>query len=176
MIGSSAFREQCVEEGFDCTARNIPILKKMNELGYVTFDSQSGLEKKVGENTLIQRSYIHGFMQKKTAAKFIRKMNLETGMLCMLIPHASQIEHTDPRMDLPLTISLKKDKKEPEVVTHMSSAVPNVTHKTFLRQAGLDRVDEELDHIFCMDLKWKRHADSKDGLFSAVYQSLKKSN
>jgi hypothetical protein len=174
MLGSQAFREQCIEEGSDCTLGVVPLLQQMNTLGFVTFDSQVGGAKLAKDGAkIVHRSFVSGFMKKKAAAKFLKSMNLNTTMLCMLIPHASKIDHVDPRMDIPLTVVFKKG-QEPRVATHMSSVVPHVTHGTFLKHAGLRDVEEPLDHIFCLDLQWERHAADKEGLFTKIAQQLQK--
>jgi hypothetical protein len=162
LLGSSAFALRCKEESPDMLA-HVPVLQEMNEHGYITFDSQDGTK----NGPYLQRAYVSGFMQKKRAARFLKAMNMNTPMLCMLIPHAADIVHTERAMDLPLTV------RGETVVTSMSSCVPHATHRVFLADAQVDRVPEELDHVFCMDLMWKRSVARKDGLFKTIVRVLK---
>jgi len=49
----------------------------------------------------------------------------------------------------------------------------HATHRVLLFDAQVDRVPEDLYHVFCMDLVWNRSVARKDGLSTTIARVLK---
>jgi hypothetical protein len=60
-----------------------PILSKINELGFVTIDSQMG--------TSEQRAYVSGFVSKNIVEKFVELVTMESGIMCFSFPHGESV-------------------------------------------------------------------------------------
>ena len=146
-----------IKEEDPTMVKHLYILKKINQYGYLTTNSQAG--RKTNE---YERAYIQGFMMKTHAIEFLKRMNIETDKNAIYV----SINEKEPIFDIPLTI--EKNQKW-EVVTHMSTTLP-------VRIWNQERKYLNLDdgvYIFCWDPKWIRNASSKNGLFTDVLNVLK---
>ena len=136
----------------------LDILKKINENGYLTKNSQAG--RKSNE---YERAYIQGFMMKNHAIEFMKRMNIETDKNAIYV----SINEKEPLFNIPLTI---QNKNKWEVVTHMSTTVPL---RIWNQERKYLNLDKDVVYIFCWDPKWNRNASSKTGLFTDVLKILK---
>ena len=144
-----------IKEEDPTMVKHLNILKKINENGYLTKNSQAG--RKSNE---YERAYIQGFMMKKDAIDFLKRMNIETDKNAIYV----SINETEPIFNIPLTIQLNK------VVTHMSTTVPL---RIWNQERKYLNLDKDVVYIFCWDPKWNRNASNKNGLFIDVLNVLK---
>jgi uncharacterized protein YqfB (UPF0267 family) len=142
--------------------KHLDILKKINQYGYLTTNSQAGRK----TITIYERAYIQGFMMKKDAVEFIKNINIKTDKNAIVVSITNSI--IDPKFDIPLSIQYKN---KWEVFTHMSTTIPLQfwnQERTYLNLDNRDMV-----YIFCWDPQWNRNASSKYGLFTEVLKILK---
>ena len=144
--------------------KHLDILKKINQHGYITTNSQAGRK----EPTIYERAYVTGFMSKKDAGKFIQNMNIETDKNAIAVVWS---HYPDPKLDIPLTIENKKGKWK--VFTHMSTSISLQFYTHEKQKTNLLFADNEIVYIFCWDPKWNRNASSKNGLFTDILKILK---
>jgi hypothetical protein len=147
-----------IKEEDPTMVKHLDILKKINEHGYLTKNSQAG--RKTNE---YERAYIQGFMMKKDAIEFLKRMNIETDKNAICV----SINEKEPIFDIPLTI--EKNNKW-EVVTHMSTTIPL---RVWDQERKYLNLNKDVVYIFCWDPKWNRTASSKTGLFTDVLKILK---
>uniref|UniRef100_A0A6C0API3 Uncharacterized protein n=1 Tax=viral metagenome TaxID=1070528 RepID=A0A6C0API3_9ZZZZ len=149
--------------------RQLPILKEINKLGFLTTESQAGKNSKGKDYEIIERAYICGFMLEKDAVKFIRDMGMITDKNSVYVPLVGDEIHIPPSLDIPLTLQIKNGKTE--VATHTSMALPRRWHEMMRKLIGLNK-NEKVVYIFCWDTHWNRLASSKSGLFTDVLKVL----
>jgi len=149
-----------IKEEDPTMVKHLDILKKINENGYLTKNSQAG--RKSNE---YERAYIQGFMTKTRAIEFLKRMNIKTDKNAIYV----SINEKEPLFDIPLTI--EKIKGKWEVVTHMSTTLPLRIWDQERKHLNLD--DDNIVYIFCWDPKWNRNASNKNGLFTEVLNILK---
>jgi len=144
-----------IKEEDPTMVKHLNILKKINENGYLTKNSQAG--RKSNE---YERAYIQGFMMKKDAIEFLKRMNIETDKNAIYV----SINEKEPLFNIPLTIQLNK------VVTHMSTTIPL---RVWDQERKYLNLNKDVVYIFCWDPKWNRNASTKTGLFTDVLKILK---
>jgi len=147
-----------IKEEDPTMVKHLDILKKINENGYLTKNSQAGRK-----SNQYERAYIQGFMTKPRAIEFLKRMNIETDKNAIYV----SINEKEPIFDIPLTI--EKNKKW-EVVTHMSTTIPL---RIWNQERKYLNLDANIVYIFCWDPKWNRNASNKNGLFTDVLNILK---
>ena len=64
------------------------ILSKINALGFVTVDSQTG--RKENRPTHWQRAYISGFVPRHMSDKFVVRMNMNDSIIALAFPHGEE--------------------------------------------------------------------------------------
>lgn len=146
----------------------LPILKKMNELGFLTIESQAG--KKVKKYNIIEKAYVKGFMKKQNAEKFIKYLNIYKDKIAFIIYPVDNNIDIPPIFDIPLTIT--KNKNSITIDTHISTIIPKSVFNMYLKETKISN-KEDVVLIFCYDNKWNRLADKPDGLFTEILQALK---
>jgi hypothetical protein len=147
-----------IKEEDPTMVKHLDVLKKINEHGYLTKNSQAG--RKSNE---YERAYIQGFMMKKDAIEFLKRMNIETDKNAIYV----SINEKEPLFNIPLTI---QNKNKWEVVTHMSTTLPL---RIWNQERKYLNLDKDVVYIFCWDPKWNRNASNKNGLFTDVLKILK---
>jgi len=174
MFESPEFIERIRDE--DSTMlKHLPLLKKINEHGYITTESQAGnhqrgISKVDGKPyELSERAYLSGFMLEEDAAIFIKNMSVYTDKNAMYIPVCDADIPTS--LDIPLTITRKQGTLTVE--THMSTALPKEASDFFKKMVHLNK-SEKVVFIFCWDPMWNRRASGRNGLFIDVYNTLSK--
>jgi hypothetical protein len=156
-------------------AKQLPILKQINQLGFLTTESQAGLKRK-GKSSidskgyeLYERAYISGFMKEEEAANFIKKMALHTDKNAIFVPKCSDAVAIPADLDIPLTTSKAKGKIS--VVTHASTAIPQSVEDMFRKGVKLNRTEKAV-FILCWDPEFNRLASGKNGLFRDILKCL----
>jgi hypothetical protein len=130
-----------IKEEDPTMVKHLDILKKINEHGYLTTNSQAGRKTEKYE----ERSFIIGFMIKKDAIKFVDNINMNTDKIALCIVVSDM--YADTKLDIPLTIENNFTS-----VTHMSTFVPfNYLNKE-KQKMGLNQ-DSDILYIFCFDPK-----------------------
>lgn len=177
-LSSATFRERIIDED-DTMLENVPIIIQINAHGYLTYDSQSGKERR-GTSVLNhkpyitnERSYMFGFMPTKQATSFIKNMGLFTDKNAVFIPVCGNDISIPHYLDLPLTTT--RQGKIVKIDTHASMAIPKNVYDMEKRLIGLHSVDQEVVLVFCWDTVWNRPArtSAKDGLFQDILKILK---
>jgi hypothetical protein len=167
---------QRIREEDSSMVKNLPILKAINQHGYLTTESQAGRFRK-GKSVfdgkhyeISERAYICGFMLEKDAALFIKRMGLYTDKNAIYIPITSDDTYLPPSLDIPLTTTKKAGQQT--VDTHMSAARPKRIIELELKQIRLNK-SEKAVFVECWDTHWNRLATGKEGLFTDVLRILK---
>ena len=170
MFDSPEFIERIRDED-SSMLKHLPLLQKINHLGYITTESQAGNHKRGKADgkpyELSERAYLSGFMMEEDAALFIKNMSLYTDKNAMYIPICDA--EIPPSLDIPLTITRKKTGVTVE--THMSPSLPKEANDFFKKMVHLNK-SEKVVFIFCWDPMWNRLASGKNGLFTEVYNRL----
>jgi len=170
-LSSSDFIDRVKEED-ETMLQHLDILKKINKRGFITTESQAG-RKRTGEGyTIHERAYVSGFMLESNAATFIKDMAVHTDKNAIFVPHCEDSVYIPGKLDIPLTITERKNGKV-EVNTHSSSTLPQYVWESFRKEARINK-DQKIVLIFCWDSKWDRNASKPSGLFSDVLKMLEK--
>jgi hypothetical protein len=155
--------------------KQLPILKQINQLGFLTTESQAGLRKK-GKSSIDgkdyeihEKAYVCGFMQEKEAGEFIKKMALHTDKNAIFVPTCCDDVIIPRNLDIPLTTSKQNGKIS--VDTHMSMAIPQSAENMFRKWVKLNKTEKAV-YIYCWDPEWNRLASGKNGLFRDVLKCL----
>lgn len=158
-----------IKEEDDTMVKHLPILKKMNEKGFITTGSQAG-SKHIGKTFIIEeRAFVEGFMSYKQGVLFLKNMNLYTDKNAINIHMSDNPKFLNSELDIPLTISTKNNKTIIE--THMPLYLPIRNMNLFKKEHKLNQ-DENVLYVFCWDPIWNRAASDKDGLFNVVYKYI----
>ena len=158
-----------IKEEDETMMQHLPILKKMNEKGFITTQSQAG-RKSGGLNkpyVMEERAFVQGFMPYKKAVTFLKKMNLYTNKNAINIMDSSQFFKSE--LDIPLTITTQNNKTNIE--THMSLSLPIQILNSYKREHKIN-LSENVLYVFCWDPIWNRNASNVDGLFTDVLRNL----
>jgi len=149
--------------------KQLPILKQINQLGFLTTESQAGLKRNGKEYEIYERAYISGFMKEEDAANFIKKMALHTDKNAMFVPTCCNDVIVPPELDIPLTTS--KEKGKISVVTHASAAIPQSVEDMFRKGVKLNKTEKAV-FILCWDPEFNRLASGRNGLFRDILKCL----
>lgn len=176
MFSSPDFIKNITEED-QSMVKHLNLLKTINKCGYITRNSQVG-NRIIGKKSaidgkpfeIIERAFITGFMLEVDAIKFIKNLGIFTDKNAFFVPYCSDDVRLPASLDIPLTISKKKNITE--VTTHMSTTYP-VSYWHLERKEAKINKSEKVVYIFCWDTKWKRNASSATGLFTDVIKILK---
>ena len=156
---------QRVKEEDPTMLKHLPLLQKINKLGFLTVNSQAGNRSKGKGYEILERAYLVGFMLEKDAEQFIKNMGVHTDKNAVYVPVCDE---TPSSLDVPLTITKKDDVK---VETHMSTSLPKEAEAFFRKMAFLNK-SEKVVFLFCWDPLWCRLASGRNGLFTDVIRVL----
>jgi hypothetical protein len=177
MFESDDFKQRIREED-PTMIKHLDILKEINKYGYLTTESQAGRCRKGAKSyfdgkpyEIKERAYICGFIKKDTAEKFIKEMGINTDKNAVFIPICDDNIDIPRVLDIPLTITIQKDKTE--VSTHTSAAIPKSYAEQLRKEKKLNK-SEDVVYVVCWDTKWCRNASDKNGLFTDVLRILKR--
>jgi hypothetical protein len=158
-----------IKEEDDTMLKHLPILKKMNEKGFITTGSQAG-SKYIGHNFIIEeRAFVEGFMPYKQGVNFLKNMNLYTDKNAVNVYISDNPNFLNSELDIPLTITTKNNKTS--IDTHMPLYLPIQQVNSFKKEHKINQ-DENVLFVFCWDPIWNRNAADKDGLFTDVYKYI----
>ena len=162
-----------IKEEDETMLQHLPILKKMNEKGFITTGSQAG-RKTNGISVLNnkpyvmeERAFVEGFMSYKKAVSFLRKMNLYTDKNATNIIDNPKFLKSE--LDIPLTITKQINKTK--IHTHMSLSLPIHVLNCYKKEHKIN-LSENVLFVFCWDPIWNRNASNADGLFTDVLRNL----
>jgi len=155
-----------IKEEDDTMLKHLPLLKKMNEKGFITHNSQAG-SKYIGKAGVTEeRAFINGFMPYKQAVLFLKNMNLYTDKSAVNVYISDNPNFLNSELNIPLTIYNKT-----KVETHMPLYLPIITINLLKKQHKINR-NEDVLYVFCWDPIWNRDASQKDGLFTDVFKHI----
>ena len=135
-------------------------LAKMNALGFITIDSQDAIN--TGNSP--ERSYVSGFMETSKVMNFIHLFNMNTNFLALAIIPGKY----NGMFRIPVTV----DVGEPITNTPLVLERSDINH--LKKEAKVNTLNEDTHLVTCIDMQWKRNANSVNGLFGAVVKQLKK--
>jgi hypothetical protein len=158
-----------IKEEDETMLQHLPILKRMNEKGFITHNSQAGRKSKSLNKLDVteERAFVDGFMPYKKAVTFLKKMNLYTDKNAINVIDSPQFLKRE--FDIPLTITTQNNKTN--IHTHMSLSIPREILNSYKREHKINK-SENVVYIFCWDSIWNRNASNVDGLFTDVLHNL----
>jgi hypothetical protein len=165
------FMERIREED-DLMLKHLPLLKQINEAGYITTESQGGHRSQGQGYEVIERAFITGFMLETHAAQFIKNMAVYTDKIAMFVPMCADRTHLPSSLDVPVTLSKTNTSRSVVVNTHLSTAMPESVFEMLRTQYHINK-SEKIVFITCWDAKWKRNGSGAAGLFVDVLSQLK---
>lgn len=154
------------------------VLSKINALGFVTVDSQTGAKESGPLHW--QRAYISGFVPKSLAKEFVAQMNLRNSVVALAFPHGEEQPAGGrafawkkmPRLSLTLEARHETCTSHPLAVAQPFRGM----WRAMLPELGLadDRrsmraVAEDAVQVFVTDTVWGR----KTALFKAACECLR---
>jgi len=161
-----------IKEEDESMLQHLPILKKINEKGFITIGSQAGHRTKGINNkpyVTEERSFIEGFMPYKKAVSFLKNMNLNTDKNAVNVFISDNPKFFKCELDIPLTITKQNNKTN--IHTHMSLSLPIHILNCYKKEHKINRAENVL-FVFCWDPIWNRNASNSDGLFTDVLRNL----
>uniref|UniRef100_A0A6C0JJ36 Uncharacterized protein n=1 Tax=viral metagenome TaxID=1070528 RepID=A0A6C0JJ36_9ZZZZ len=164
-----------IKEEDDTMLNHLPLLKKMNEKGFITHNSQAGSKTKgisvINNKPYLteERAFIEGFMSYKQAVLFLKNMNLYTDKNAVNVYISDNPKFLNSELDVPLTITTQNN--ETKVETHMPLYLPINTINLFKKEHKINR-NEDVLYVICWDPIWNRDASKKDGLFTDVFKHI----
>ncbi len=160
-----------IKEEDETMLQHLPILKRMNEKGFITTGSQAGRKSK-GLNkpyVMEERAFVEGFMPYKKAVNFLKNMNLYTDKNATNIFISNNPKFLKSELDIPLTITTQNNKTN--INTHMSLSLPIHILNSY-KKRNMINLSENVLYVFCWDPIWNRNASNVDGLFTDVLRNL----
>jgi hypothetical protein len=160
-----------IKEEDETMLQHLPILKKMNEKGFITIGSQAGRKSKgisVINNkpyVMEERAFVEGFIPYKKAVSLLKNMNLYTDKNATNV--IDNPKFLKRELDIPLTITTQNNKTN--IDTHMSLSVPRQILNIYKKRNNIN-LSENVLYVFCWDPIWNRNASH--GLFADVLRNL----
>jgi hypothetical protein len=161
-----------IKEEDESMLKHLPILKTINEKGFITTCSQAGRKSKGINNkpyVMEERAFIEGFMPYKKAVNFLKNMNLYTDKNAVNIFISDNATFLKSELDIPLTITTQNNKTN--IDTHMPLSLPINILNSYKKEHKINR-NEHVLFVFCWDPIWNRNASNVDGLFTDVLRNL----
>lgn len=155
----------------DDTIVDIPTLVQIIKKGFITTDSQPGIEHKgFNQETgnpyhIKERAYVIGYMKRKRGIEFMNQFNLTSDKGCYITSIDGDEKNIHPAEWIPLTISNNKP------VTRAALSMPMNIFDFYRKEAHIDK-SEDVVYIVCYDPVWNRRASSKHGLFHDILHAL----
>jgi hypothetical protein len=169
MFDSAQFLQRIKDED-ERMLKYLEILKKINENGFITLESQAGQSRKTKDYTINEKAYIIGFVEESKAENFIKQLSLNSDKIAFIVYTVDDKFDIPAKFDIPLTIEKKNN--EIKVVTHMSTIIPKSLLDIYKKEIKINK-SEKVILLLCFDPKFNRDAKKKDGLFIDVIKSLK---
>lgn len=166
----------------------IPSLKfiiKINEYGLITTGSQEGLINS-GYNKdsemyyrIEERAYLEGIMKIDLAYKFIERFNEKYDKIAFIRhtdfskEYLKAVESNKEKIStIPITIAGSAEKKEDIKRLYYDSSVPICLPFSYLNK-DIQEMIKEVKEVIIIDPKYGRRADSKDGIYNEIIETLK---
>ncbi len=177
-LDSDSFKNR---EDVQTTIRAVPLLKTINSKGFITQDSQQGINSS-GYNSsselyysIKERAYVNGFMKRKNAEEFISWMNTYTDKIAFIIYQVDNNIDFSVLPFIPVTVSATGNNKN-ELThfvqkTRIRTVLPENDIK-FLKKMSKLNLTEPIEYISVIDPVYGRKATSKNGLLSNITDGL----
>lgn len=166
-----------IREEDELMVSHLHILTKINEMGFLTLESQGGHEI-TGSHIQTgkpfetrERAYLMGFMPEKKAAEFIKMMGLFSDKNVINIFPVEDDMNIPRRFDIPLTTTHYEN--DNIIYTSTSTILPRIIWEQYREEARLNK-SEKVVYLLCWDSKWCRNASARCGLFNDILKSLEK--
>lgn len=151
-----------IREEDETMVQYLPILKEINEHGYLTFCSQAGREDK--EYKYKERAFIEGFIQRNMAQDIIEAISLETDKIAVSVPYCEEF-FTFADVGIPVTID------NSQIYTRIYNGYDYYQWMEFREEVFLEDEDScDIVLLSCYDPIWGRNGE----LFNDVLRILKK--
>lgn len=148
------------------TLQSLPQLVQINELGFLTIDSQEG----VIEEKMRERAYVSGFMMRPRARGLLKFVALNSDKLFTITPIDKESKLSHPQYDRDERIPLTIDNNQ--VHTTESAVLPKTVFEQFRKEAHI-KPNKDLVHVFALDPVWGRRANAQDGLWTILINGLR---
>lgn len=141
------------------TFEQLQQIRQLNNLGFLTLDSQNGLIEDSPDTIKLQRSYIKGLMPTFIVNELVDKFNLQSEVLCFTeqLKFSMKNEIADPR----IWVTIKKNKQTLEV--DYQTSIPLVQTQDYFHQIAeyLNKntkklLFNQLSNITLIDTVWER--------------------
>jgi hypothetical protein len=177
-LDSDSFKNR---EDAQTTINAISLLKTINSKGFITENSQQGINSD-GYNSLSElyyiikeRAYVNGFMKTQNAKKFTSWINTYTDKIAFIIYKTdSDIDFSELPF-VPVTISAsginKKELTNFIPVTKIRTVLPESDIK-FLKKKSKLNLKESIEYISVIDPIYGRKSTNSKGLFTDIISGL----
>lgn len=160
----------------------IPLLQKINSMGFITDDSQQGLISK-GFNEITknyyeirERAYVTGFMKSVKAELLTKWINTYTDKVALIVFENNTKKEFNNFPPIPVTVQASnKNKiklKEFKPCTQLRTVLPDETINGLKETIKLSK-SENVEYIVIFDPVYGRHSKNKGGLYESVIKGLK---
>ena len=177
-LDSNSFKNR---EDAQTTINAIPLLKTINSKGFITEDSQQGINSS-GYNsssklyyTIKERAYVNGFMKTKNAKKFISWINNYTDKIAFIV---YQVDNDIDFSILPfITVTVSATGKNKNELTNFISntrirTVLPEKDITFLKKNYKLNMTDSIEYISVIDPVYGRKATNVKGLITSIIDGL----
>lgn len=177
-LESDSFKNR---EDAETTINTIPLLKTINNNGFITENSQQGINSS-GYNSstglyysIKERAYISGFMKTQHAVKFTSWINTHTDKVAFIIYQVNKNVDFSKLPFIPVTVTANgKDKSDLtnfKPYTKIRTVLPE-NDITFLKKNSKLNLNESIEYISVIDPVYGRKSTNKNGLISDVIHGL----
>ena len=176
-LDSADFRDR---EDAQNTLKSLELIKTINKLGLLTFDSQEGVcDRKYG---IKERAYVIGLMIPSKAIVFMNRFNIFTDKVAYIAIPLKMEQMPSASWDIPLTtqpgnqhggrmVKSGYRQKIRQVPTHMSTAIYDKEVKAQKKRSGIAK-RVKVSYIVVFDPKWNRKASGANGLHNDIIRML----
>jgi len=149
---------------------NKEYLKKINELGFLTINFQYGIEKKrnhskINSTHVEEKAYLTGFLKKDIVDKFLKHISSNPNIIAF-----SKIEtFVKTFMYIPLLLDNNK------IIKTTKYTISPRELNNIKKQYNIKDV-HDISYIYCIESKFNRLANIKNGLFENIINALENIN
>ena len=146
--------------------RGHELLAQINQLGFITADSQEGQGTK---RTLVrERAYVHGWLPKASLERFLTAVNQASGVVAWAVSPVGSYPSEANVTSLPVTLA-RSGKVETRVP--MLGTAEEIAEQAKLAKLG--RFKGSIAMVDVVDAQWGRLAFQPGGLFMVVRDALR---
>ena len=147
--------------------RGHELLAQINQLGFITADSQEGQGTKRTLNR--ERAYVHGWLPKASLERFLTAVNQTSGVVAWAVsPVGSYPSEANHVTSLPVTLARSG---KVETRTPMLGTAEEIAEQAKLAKLG--RFKGSIAMVDVVDAQWGRLAFQPGGLFMVVRDALR---